>query len=142
MESIADRIKISREKSLKTQDYVAKALGMSRSTYARREANGDFSSKILEDMANIFDVSVNYLICGNMNNENTQPPQYDLLPKEYISEPEPQRAKSTELNLTEDTEDFRSKITHEEINTLKIIRNLSPADSAELKKFLEEKLKK
>lgn len=138
METIAERFKRCREAVHKSQEQVANALNMSRSTFARREAEGDFSSKILEEMARMYSVNVEYLICGDKNDSVSDKIAFSF---ENSETKVPLRAESPKPFFLNENETFED-LTPNEKNKLRIIRNLSPEDYKEHEKFLEERQKK
>ena len=115
METISERIRRLRKKCRKTQNEVADFLDMNRSTYARHEANGDFT---LEDglrLEKCLGVTITEILTGE--------PTHTIL--------------ETPNNPFEDKENLI--LTNKEKNIIKIIRNLKTADKQFLLSFLEER---
>lgn len=77
---LGDRIRSLREKNNLTQEQIAKKIGISRGTYAHYEINKrrpDYETLI--KIAEIFDVSTDYLLTGKEHNSSVTPYKGDLM---------------------------------------------------------------
>ena len=122
MDSIGERIISFRKSSGLTQANVASALGMNRSTYARREPLGDFPAEKVKIMATLFGVTTDEILHGKMN----------LSPIDQ----NPRRLNDAEKLFQIEGEEVT--LTRTETNFIKIIRQLKKDDYDFLKNFLEE----
>lgn len=126
MNELASRIRLCRKRTPMTQEEAAAALGMSFSTYNRREKSGDFKIETFIKMAEVFHVPLEHLLIGF--------PEYPFDPIVPITD-------LTE-NVLPPEWNFIRTITPNEINSLKIIRTLSSEDTAKLNEFLTDRQKK
>ncbi len=68
------RIRIFRDAADLSQQEVADRLGMNRSTYSRRESNGNFDINIIMKLADIFNIHVDHLLYDKKRAEQPKPP--------------------------------------------------------------------
>jgi len=116
LETINQRVAISRKLAGFNQQDAAEKLGMKCSTYSQMERRGNISGERLVQIAKIFNVSITYLLLGEETNTlhtTIEPPV-----------PEPQRPQML--------------LTRREENIITIIRNLSKERREELIKYIQD----
>ena len=126
-ETINQRIAKCRKLANLTQTDVAERLGMKCSTYSQMERRGIVSAERLSKMAQIFNVSANYLLDGiepMKNEKNILSNQNEV--SFTLNQPEP-KIPEREIFI----------VTKKEENLLKLIRNFSKNDYDKVIKLIE-----
>lgn len=128
-ETINQRVVKCRKLADLTQADVAEKLGMKGSTYSQMERKGIISAERLSKMAEIFDVSPNYLLTGEEISKYTIPPivpQGESIPQPVLMQPEPVLPQKKVF-----------VVTKKEENLIKIIRFLSKPNYDKVIKFID-----
>lgn len=128
-ETINQRVAKCRKLANLTQTDVAEKLGMKCSTYSQMERKGIISAERLSKMADIFNVSPNYLLNGEEPNIYEVPPTVPTQVKhnEGLLRQEPPTIPQKEIFV----------VTKKEESLLKIIRNFSKPNYDRVMKFVE-----
>ncbi len=124
--AINQRVVRCRKLACLTQKETAELLGMKYSTYSQMERQGKIRAEMVPKLANIFDVSTEYLICGRSdplsdigivseNSSKSVMRQPDIIPKIEPLVP-----------------------TNKETNFIKIYRSLSKEGQMQFTKMVEE----
>ena len=125
-ETINQRVAKCRKLADLNQAEAAEKLGMKTSTYSQMERKGKISAERLLKLAQIFNVHPNVLLYGDA----------------YMPFPEETQQVSVSKPVVADDNTLLAILTNTEENIIKIYRNLSKEDRAEVKAFILDKFKK
>lgn len=117
---VNERIKKYRLSAFITQDEMAKALGMKRSTYAAKESKGTFDAMLLDRIASILEVDMRVFLSDA-----------PLLPiKGTLGDVQKSPFKKDESNA--------DLFTNNEKELIRLYRNLSGSDKSKIRKLAKE----
>lgn len=144
---INQRIATSRKLAGFTQASAAQRLGMKRNTYARMELHGNPGAEMLMRLAELYDVSVNFLIYGETEGEteNENELSQTLPPPSLITQPD-----AHARNFVRFASGINEKIlppqpyipTNSELDLIKMFHYLSKEDKEAVKADVFERYKK
>ncbi|MBR6532838.1 MAG: helix-turn-helix transcriptional regulator, partial [Clostridia bacterium] len=121
------RIRALRKKHKFTQEELGKMLGYKTSTYSQIERKGNIDTKLLKDLARIFDVDVKYILFGEI-------PEPKILTPEPSKPPEPQIIIGYKLK--------NETLSVMEMSFIEEIRRLGKEDISEIGDIIYKKLHK
>ncbi len=125
--SIGDAIKKLRKINGYSQDELAQKLNIKRSTYAYREKNSSLTATQLSEIADLFKISYDALLKGEISHPLN-------IPNEYIFEA--QTLEQPKQNFKNDNENF-AVLTNKERRLLKKIRQLSSSEKDLIENYID-----
>ena len=143
-ETINQRVAKCRKLADLNQAEAAEKLGMKTSSYSQMERKGKISAERLLKLAQIFNVHPNVLLYGDAYMPFPEETQQVSISKPVVADDNTLLASQpiTEPVTVPENIVSNSILTNTEENIIKIYRNLSKEDRAEVKAFILDKFKK